>query len=76
MSIAPLTAAGVARVTAAAQVRRQQPQHQYRIEGEYVSRGDIALRIGVSPKEVSARLNKLKRAAGAITWARLRGESP
>lgn len=76
MSMSILTPAGAARGHAAAKAKRQQPQHQYRIEGEYVSRDDIANRLGVPAKVASTRLSRLKLASGAITWARLRGDQP
>lgn len=43
----------------------------YRIEGESVTAQQIADRLGVTKDAVRARLARLRRASGAITWARL-----
>jgi len=76
MRIAPVTSATSARMVAAARKRPRAAEHAYRIEGEYLCVRDIAERLGASKSAVQKRLAALRRASGAITWSRLRGDSP
>lgn len=41
------------------------------IEGEYVTRAQIAKRMGVTPQYAGTKLRKLRAQPGAITWAKL-----
>jgi len=43
----------------------------YCIEGQYVTRTQIAQRIGVHPTVAGERLNRLKNRPGEITWEKL-----
>lgn len=59
------------RNVAVSTAKRQRAENKWRIEGEYVSRVEIAERLNLPVSTVDHRLKRLVKATGAITWARI-----
>lgn len=57
-------------VTERARQRAAEPK--WRVESEPVTMHDIAERLGITYQSAVARMSKLRKASGAITWDRLK----
>lgn len=56
-----------------AALRFRRVENKLPIEGEYVTRKEIAARLGIDEKLVTQRMRVLRTKPGAITWEALRG---